>query len=74
MATKRMSKEVEMLIKIPQRSLSYVRVAAFNRFCDNVERALKGDKECKANLLAEDLADAREYFGDCVNAVRNGTV
>ena len=45
------------LVTIPQDTLNYVDITAFNRFIDNVRRALKGNEECKTNLLNEDLED-----------------
>lgn len=53
---------VEVTITLTAREAAYFRVTAINRFFDNIERALKGDRECKAQLLAEDLPDARYYY------------
>ena len=53
---------MEKTIEISEREANYCRVIAFNRFLDNVERALKGDEEAKDSLLAEDLEDVREYI------------
>lgn len=49
-------------IELTKREQAYFRLTAMNRFFDNVEKALRGDKECRDNLLGEDLADAREYY------------
>ena len=48
-------------INVNYEQSKYLKVIAFNRFLDNVEKALRGDAECKDTLLAEDLEDMREY-------------
>lgn len=52
------------IVELPHRSACYVRITAANRFFDNVEKALKGDAECRQNLLAEDLQDMRDVMQD----------
>jgi hypothetical protein len=54
--------DVTIQIKLTQREAAYIRLTAINRFFDNIEKALKGNRECKLNLLHEDLPDAREYY------------
>lgn len=49
------------VVTLTKHEAAYLKQIAFNRFIDNVEKALRGDKECRDNLLAEDLADIREY-------------
>lgn len=49
-------------IEVDHRTAKYFQITAINRFFDNVEKAIRGDEECKNNLLAEDLPDAREYY------------
>lgn len=49
----------------------YVQLTAFNRFIDNVRRALHGDEECRTNLLAEDLVDAYHHYTPVFRAVQD---
>ncbi len=58
------------LIQISDRQINYFRITAINRFFDNIEKALKGDRECMENLLAEDLQDAREYYEPVFRAIQ----
>jgi hypothetical protein len=62
---------IDIIIQLTAREADYFRITAFNRFCDNVERALKGDVECRDNLLAEDINDAREYWGSVFRKIQN---
>jgi hypothetical protein len=54
-------KEEVITIRLPKRTINYVNITAFNRFIDNVNKALKGDEECRSNLLSEDLGDMYEH-------------
>lgn len=56
---------------IPNGSAAYLKQIALNRFFDNIERALKGDEECKSQLLNEDIADMREYITPIFAQVRD---
>lgn len=53
---------MNITIEVDKRTAAYFKITAINRFFDNIERAIKGDKECQMCLLAEDLPDAREYY------------
>lgn len=55
-----MAKNIE--ISLTQQEASYFEITAFSLFCDHIQRALNGDKECKDKLLAKDLKDAAEYL------------
>lgn len=60
-------------IELTQREAAYFRITAINRFFDNIERALNGDRECKANLLADDLPDARHYYETVFRKIQDET-
>lgn len=64
-------KPITIILEVPYRTAKYFEVTAINRFFDNIERALKGDKECLSSLLAEDLPEAREYYETTFRAVQS---
>jgi hypothetical protein len=49
-------------VKITYEQGIYIETIAFNRFLDNVRKALKGDEECRDSLLAEDLDDMYHHM------------
>jgi hypothetical protein len=48
-------------VEVTEKQAAYLRQIAFNRFLDNVKKALEGDEECRGTLLAEDLEDIYEF-------------
>lgn len=62
---------MQITIEIDKRTAAYFRITAINRFFDNIERAVRGDKECRNNLLAEDLPDAREHYQTVFSQVQD---
>lgn len=59
------------MIELDASTDAYVRLTAFNRFIDNMERALKGDKECRDNLLFDDIPSMREHGTTVWRAIQN---
>jgi len=61
----------QISLEIDYSTKRYIQETAINRFFDNVEKALRGDKECRDNLLGEDLPDARRYYEQLFRQVQD---
>lgn len=67
-------KLVTVNVTLHQSTLNYVDLVAFNRFIDNVRKALNGDVECRDNLLGEDLQDMLDFGHNVWRALQYRTL